>query len=65
MSKKMADFKLKSPAELKELLSALLRQQFELRMRQTDSETAPKTHVYGQLRRDIARIKTLLNRETP
>ena len=65
MSKKMVDFKLKTPAELKELLLALLKEQFQLRMRQADSETAPKTHVYGQIRKNIARIKTLLNREAP
>ena len=61
MKNNIAEFKSKSALELKELLSTLLREQFQLRMRQADSETAPKTHQYGQIRKNIARIKTLLN----
>lgn len=50
----------KSADELKEQLHSLLREQFQLRMRKVTGQLA-QTHLLKQLRRDIARVKTVLN----
>ncbi|SFX68941.1 50S ribosomal protein L29 [Marinospirillum alkaliphilum] len=50
----------KSADELKEQLHNLLREQFQLRMRKVTGQLG-QTHVLKQLRRDIARVKTVLN----
>ncbi len=50
----------KSADELKEQLHSLLREQFQLRMRKVTGQLS-QTHLLKQLRRDIARVKTVLN----
>ena len=46
--------------ELNEELVALRREQFNLRMQQATGELT-KHHEHGRVRRDIARVKTVLN----
>lgn len=50
----------KSADELKEQLHSLLREQFQLRMRKVTGQLS-QSHLLKQLRRDIARVKTVLN----
>ena len=52
----------KTKTELNELLLSLLKEQFHLRMKKNVTEN-PKTHVFGKIRKDIARIKTILNEQ--
>ncbi|VFP81934.1 50S ribosomal protein L29 [Candidatus Erwinia haradaeae] len=49
----------KSAEELNSQLLKLLQEQFHLRM-QARSNQCKKTHIFKQVRRKIARIKTLL-----
>jgi large subunit ribosomal protein L29 len=56
---KIKDLRDKSVAELKEELLGLLREQFNLRM-QRGSEQLARTHLLRDVRRNIARVKTLL-----
>lgn len=49
----------KSVEELKEQLLELRREQFNLRMQKASGQLE-KTHTIRQVRRDIARVKTLL-----
>lgn len=56
---KIKDLRDKSVAELKEELLGLLREQFNLRM-QRGSEQLARTHLLRDVRRSIARVKTLL-----
>jgi large subunit ribosomal protein L29 len=49
----------KSVAELKQELVGLLREQFNLRM-QRGSEQLGRTHLLREVRRNIARVKTIL-----
>lgn len=53
----------KSADELNELLMALLKEQFNLRM-QKGSGQMGHSHRFSQIRRDIARIKTVLNEQS-
>jgi large subunit ribosomal protein L29 len=57
---KAADLKSKSPVELKEKLISLLKEQFNLRMRKATGQLN-QTHLLKKVRRDIARVKTVLN----
>ena len=50
----------KSVEELNEELLALRREQFNLRMQQATGELS-QNHQHRQVRKDIARIKTVLN----
>lgn len=50
----------KSVDELNQELLGLLKEQFNLRMQKSSGQLA-QSHLLGQVRRDIARIKTLLN----
>ena len=54
------DLREKNEGELREELSGLLREQFNLRM-QRGSGQSPRPHQFKKVRRDIARIKTILN----
>ena len=49
----------KSIDELNQQLADLYREQFNLRMQKGMGET-PRPHIFKQVRRDIARIKTIL-----
>ncbi|SFC47379.1 large subunit ribosomal protein L29 [Marinospirillum celere] len=57
---KAQELREKSADELKEQLQGLLREQFQLRMRKVTGQLG-QTHLLKQLRRDVARIKTVLN----
>ncbi len=50
----------KSESELREELMALLREQFNLRMQQGTGQLA-KPHLLNEVRRNIARVRTILN----
>ena len=55
-----ADLRKKSIEELNEELVALRREQFNLRMQQATGELT-HNHEHGRVRKDIARVKTVLN----
>ena len=57
---KAADLRSKSVDELNEELVALRREQFNLRMQQATGEH-PHHHEHGRVKRDIARVKTVLS----
>lgn len=56
---KATDLREKSVDQLKEVQLELLEQQFKLNM-QKGSGQLTQTHQLGQVRRDIARVKTML-----
>lgn len=56
---KIKELREKSVAELQQELLGLLREQFNLRM-QRGSEQLARTHLLRDVRRSIARVKTLL-----
>lgn len=56
---KISDLRAKTVAELNQELLGLLREQFNLRM-QRGSEQLARTHLLRDVRRSIARVKTLL-----
>ena len=57
---KATDFRAKSVDELNEELVALRREQFNLRMQHATGELT-HNHEHGRVRKDIARVKTVLN----
>ena len=54
------EFRNKSVGELNEELLALRREQFNLRMQKATGELA-QNHQHRRVRKDIARVKTVLN----
>ncbi|MEW6678970.1 MAG: 50S ribosomal protein L29 [Pseudomonadota bacterium] len=56
---KASELRAKGVAELKEELKALLRAQFSLRM-QLSTQQTNKTHELRKVRRDIARVHTVM-----
>jgi len=54
------DLRSKSVDELNDELVALRREQFNLRMQQATGELA-QVHQHGRVRKDIARVKTVLS----
>jgi large subunit ribosomal protein L29 len=56
---KTAELRAKSPDELQQELSSLLRAQFSLRM-QKATQQLTNTSQLGKVRRDIARVRTLM-----
>lgn len=56
---KAKELREKSPEDLQKELLSLRREQFNLRMQQATGQ-ASQTHQFGVIRRDIARIKTVL-----
>ena len=56
---KAVELRKKSLTQLQEELHALLREQFNLRM-QRGAGHAMRTHLFRQVRRNIARVNTLL-----
>ena len=56
---KASELKAKSVEELNAELLGLLREQFNLRMQLATGQLA-QTHLFKQVRRDIARVKTIL-----
>lgn len=61
---KAAELREKDINELQQELHELLREQFNLRM-QKGSGQAIKPHLFERVRRDIARVKTILHDKTP
>jgi large subunit ribosomal protein L29 len=59
---KASELKNKSVEELNNELKAKLREQFNLRMQKGTGQLA-QPHLVSQVRRDIARIKTVLNQK--
>ncbi len=57
---KASDLRAKSIDELNEELVALRREQFNLRMQQATGELT-HNHEHGRVRKDIARVKTVIN----
>lgn len=57
------DLKVKSEKELREQLSGLLREQFNLRMQKGTGQLS-RPHELRRVRRDIARVKTILNEKS-
>ena len=57
---KLAEMREKSTAELEQELLVLLKEQFNLRIQKAASQLT-QTHLLKQVRRDIARLKTILN----
>ncbi|WP_423821638.1 50S ribosomal protein L29 [Salinisphaera sp. SPP-AMP-43] len=57
---KATELREKSTEDLNSELLALRREQFNLRMQQASGQLS-QTHQFGRIRRDIARIKTVLN----
>ena len=60
---KFSELKEKNIAELEKELHALLKERFSLRMQKGLGE-APHAHNFQAVRRNIARIKTILNEKT-
>ena len=56
---KVTDLRSKSTEELNDELVALRREQFNLRMQQATGQLA-RNHEHGRVRKDIARVKTVL-----
>jgi large subunit ribosomal protein L29 len=56
----VSELKKKSVEELNEELVALRREQFNLRMQQATGELT-HNHEHSRVRKDIARVKTVLN----
>lgn len=61
---KVKELREKSPEDLNKELLALRREQFNLRMQQSTGQLAG-AHQFGVIRRDIARIKTVLREMRP
>lgn len=57
---KAKELKVKTVVELQQELEALLKERFNLRM-QLGMKEAPRAHNIKNVRRNIARIKTILN----
>jgi large subunit ribosomal protein L29 len=56
---KASELRTKGEADLKDELKALLRAQFSLRM-QLSTQQTNKTHELRKVRRDIARVQTVM-----
>ncbi|MAZ38526.1 MAG: 50S ribosomal protein L29 [Legionellales bacterium] len=57
---KVSDLKNKSEAELQQEITSLLKEQFNLRM-QRGSGQPIKSHRFKEIRKMVARIKTILH----
>ena len=63
LSERRKDLRDKSPGELQTELRALLKEQFGLRMQKATQQLTSSSKIM-RVRRDIARVKTLLNQKT-
>jgi large subunit ribosomal protein L29 len=59
---KASDLRNKSVAELQETLHELLQEQFNLRMQQGAGQLA-RPHLMQEVRKNIARVKTVMNQQ--
>lgn len=62
MSVKVASLAEKPVAELHAMLAELSEEHFKLRM-QMGSEQGVRTHLFSRVRKDIARVKTVLSQK--
>ena len=62
-SERRKDLRAKSPEELNTELHALLREQFGLRMQKATQQLTNNAKIM-HVRRDIARVKTMLNQKS-
>ena len=62
-SKKAGEWREKSVDELEKELTGLYREQFNLRMQQGSGQDV-KPHDHKRVRREIARIKTIMNEKS-
>lgn len=60
---KASELRQKNTEELQQELLALFREQFSLRMQQSMGQLS-KPHLFRQVRRNIARTKTVLHEKT-
>ena len=60
---KIADLRSKTTDQLHEQLLSLKKEQFNLRFQKATGQFE-KTHRFGEVRKDIARIKTVLRGKT-
>jgi len=60
---KAAELKVKSPDELQQELNSLLKAQFSLRMQKATQQLS-NTSQLSKVRRDIARVRTVLAEKT-
>lgn len=56
------DMRSKTAIELRQELTSLLREEFNLRMQKVTGQLA-RPHQFKRIRRDIARIKTVMNEQ--
>ena len=56
----LATLRKKSPKELADLLLDCEKTRFILRMQGAEAESKPQTHKFAEIKRNIARIKTVL-----
>ena len=61
---KIQDVRAMTPDQLTDSLVSLKKEQFNLRF-QAATGQAEKTHRVGEIRKDIARIKTVMRAKTP
>ncbi|MFC0710124.1 50S ribosomal protein L29 [Azorhizophilus paspali] len=59
---KASELREKTAEQLSEQLLSLLRDQFNLRMQKATGQLG-QTHLLSQVKRDIARVKTVLNQQ--
>jgi large subunit ribosomal protein L29 len=59
---KTSELRKKSSTELNTELLALLKEQFNLRMQRGVGQT-PSPHLFGKVRKAIARVKTILREQ--
>jgi large subunit ribosomal protein L29 len=59
-----SELRAKETGELRAELVARLREQFNLRMQKGSGQT-PRSHLIKSVRREIARIRTVLNERRP
>ncbi len=57
----LQDLRKKSPADLRKELIELSKEQMNLRLQKGAGQAAPKPHLYQNVRRNIARVNTILN----
>ncbi len=57
---KASDLRQKSREELNQLLLDLRKEQFSIRLTRSAGQEV-KSHLYGLIRKNIARVKTVLN----
>ena len=62
MALKAADLRDMSPDQLREKLVSLKKEAFNLRFQAATGQNE-KTHKMGDVRRDVARVKTILNQK--